>query len=103
MRKIIIGVLLLVIASLVIYPNYRWLVVNGAQAQNCAKSMLESNSTDCDWFNHMVVSSSDGMVSFYEHDSNVIYAYSPNHLPSNAKRMTWTNIYNFWYVGVIKT
>ena len=103
MRNIIVVSLLLVALGLVIFPNYRWLLVNGVQAQNCAESMLDSNYSKCDWFNHMVVSSDSGMVSFSDHNSDVIYAYSPKQAPFKTKGISWRNIYNFWYVGVVKT
>jgi len=103
MRKILIGFFLLVTIGLVLFPNYRWLLVNGIQAQSCAKSMLTSNPENCDWFNHMVVNSASGMVSFSEHDSSVIYTYSPNKLPDPVKGIVWRNIYSSWFVGVIKT
>ena len=103
MRKILLGALLLVTVGLVLFPNYRWLLVNGVQAQSCAESMLNSSAGNCDWFNHMVVSSDSGMVSFSNHDSAVIYAYSPKWPPLKVKGIAWNHIYSVWYVGVIKT
>jgi hypothetical protein len=103
MRKILIGTLLFVIIGLVLFPSCRWLLVNGLHAQNCAESMLNSNSENCDWLNHMVISSDSGSVTFFDHDSEITYIYSPNKLPASIKGMFWQNIYSSWYVGVIKT
>lgn len=103
MRNILIGTLLIVIVGLVLLPNHRWLVVNGFQAKSCAESLLNSDSSNCDRFNHMVVSSDSGMVSFSAHDSEVIYAYSPNMFPVSVNGVVWHNIYKSWFVGVTKT
>ncbi len=103
MRKILIGTLLIVTIGLVLLPNHRWFVVNGFQAQSCAESLLNSDTSNCEWFNHMVVSSDSGMVSFSDHDSEFIYAYSPNKFPVSVNGLVWHNIYRSWFVGVTKT
>ena len=100
---IVVACLILLGSIVVVKPEYRWLIFNGSNAENYAVSLLSSDDVSTpSWAIDLVVIKENGYVTFGEHDSTVIYAYSPQGKP-NKSNINWSHTWGSWYAGKTQT
>lgn len=86
-------VLLLVFA---VNPNYRWLLVNGVSAYQCASSGITTEKYK--WFIDFIVVGKEEGTTFYEPNSSFIYGYSKTGNLVSQNGYEWKQIIGPWYV-----
>ena len=105
-RKTISFIAAIILATIILIatnPAHTWLIVYGSEAEEFANHLLsETNLPSPDWTIDMVVIKKNGIVTFNKHNSNKLYAYSPNIEPK-AKNISWSHAWGNWYIGTIKT
>jgi len=102
LKIIILFSAFIMVLTFVSKPEYRWLALNGIQAQRYAES-LQSGKTDTpNWAIDYVVVSKSGVVTFSKHNSSMVFAYSPNKALENNK-IIWSRLVGAWYFGHVKT
>jgi len=79
------------------------LLLNGYSAEKYAYELLAGhNPVTPEWAIDLVVIKENELVQFNEHNSTIIYVYSPNKTPS-IEGVSWSHIWGAWYAGKIKT
>ena len=94
---------LLIAVVLMTLPGYRWLIFNGNAAKAYAVNLLAGNNQKTpDWAIDLIAIKENRMVIFSEHNSERMYAFSPESTPSK-EGISWSHMWGSWYVGTTKT
>ncbi|WP_415898129.1 hypothetical protein [Neptuniibacter sp. QD57_21] len=88
-----IVVLMLVLA---VNPSYRWLLVNGVPAYQCASNGVATEN--CQWFVDFVVVGEEEGTIFHEPNSSFMYGYSKTGNLVSKHGYEWKQIIGPWYV-----
>lgn len=106
MKQIIalIGVTcVLIVGATITFPEESWLFVYGNRAAEYSEKMLSGETPPTpEWAINVVVNKAEGIVTFGNHGSSKIFAFSPKGIPQ-LHGLKWKNKWGNWYVSQIKT
>ena len=93
----------LIVGMSILLPEESWLFVYGKRAEEYSQKLLlgETPSTP-PWANSLVVNKVENIVTFGNHNSSIIFAYSPNGIPK-LYDLEWSKKWGSWYVSQFKT
>jgi hypothetical protein len=93
----------LVVGTSIFLPGESWLFVYGTRAEEYSQKLLlgETPSTPT-WATNLVVNKVKDIVTFGNHDSSIIFAFSPKGSPQ-LYDLEWSKKWGNWYVSQIKT
>ena len=106
MKKILAAIAIicaLVVGTSILFPEEIWLFVNGDRAEVYSQKLLlgETPSTPA-WANDLVVNKANDIVTYGNHGSSMIFAFSPKGTPQ-LYDLEWSKMWGNWYVSRLRT
>jgi len=93
----------LVVGTSILFPEESWIFVYGKRAEAYSHKLLQGeNPPTPTWANDLVVSKVNDIVTFGNHGSSIIFAFSPKGTPQ-LYDLEWNKKWGNWYVSQIKT
>ena len=106
MKQIIVAIAIvcaLVVGASILLPEESWLFAYGNRAEAYSQKLLLGETPSIPtWANDLVVDKANDIVTFGNHGSSLIFAYSPKGAPQ-LYDLEWSKMWGNWYVSHLKT